>query len=158
MGSEPPTPELVDEIRSELERSRSISDLSIGDCYNAPPGEVTTYVSVVGCNEPHQQEVIALLMIQEDETAPYPGIDQLRATVDGECQADPFEAYVGRHYLLSPLEVIAFYPSGPRWRDGDRKIICAVSDPTGPTSGSVRGTGRIGPPYPLSPFPEATGG
>ncbi len=154
-----PAPDLARAARAELDRTgptTAIDTLQIGDCFQDPLGgaEVDA-VPIAACSQPHDNEVYAILIVQEGPNAPYPGPLQMRATADGECQADPFEAYIGQHYLLTDLEAVAYYPSQARWAAGDREILCVVSDPVGQVSGSLRGTGQpVIQPRPIRPVPR----
>ncbi|MGH8929809.1 MAG: septum formation family protein [Egibacteraceae bacterium] len=154
-----PVPDLAREARAEIDRTgptTAIDALQIGGCFQDPVGgaEVDA-VPIVACAQPHDNEVYAILIVQEGPGAPYPGPLQMRATADGECQADPFEAYIGQSYLLSSLEAVAYYPSQARWAAGDREILCVVSDPVGQVSGSLRGTGEpVIQPRPIRPVPR----
>jgi hypothetical protein len=51
-----------------------------------------------------------------------------------------FDAFVGRDYESSSLDVISMYPTVESWRQNDREVVCAVYDmDENKLVGSVRG-------------------
>lgn len=160
-GTAGPAPDLAQEAREEIGRigpTVPIDALGIGTCFQDPVGGAeVNEVPVVACSQPHANEVYAILVVDGAPGAPYPLVQQLRAVADGECQAEPFDAYIGEHYLISSLDSVAYYPSQARWAAGDRRIVCVVSDPVGQVTASLRGTGEVLPPQgPLQPPPRPT--
>lgn len=118
-----------------------------GDCV-VPPEEVQAdveQVRVVPCEEPHTQEVFALLDYEpaEGESADvYPGDDVLADFAEAACLA-PFATYVGIDYLDSELFLTYLLPSLRSWDEADdREVVCIAQSDGTPLDTSVEGTGR----------------
>ena len=72
----------------------------------------------------------------------YPGETTMREFARRNC-TDGFEAYVGRPYETSELEVGYYLPSSSEWESGARRIGCYLYDVGGDKLvGSVQGSGR----------------
>jgi len=93
---------------------------------------------VVDCGEPHAQEVFA------SDTLPnggYPGQQLILEEANRAC-LDEFRDFVGLRADQSELKTSFLYPTPGSWTTGDREILCLISDPAGPTTGSLRGAQR----------------
>jgi hypothetical protein len=117
--------------------------VEVGTCFNDQGDEGAfdyTDFPVVGCDEPHDNEVYHLF---EAEGGPeYPGNDRVGQLTRDGCLA-AFEPYVGRAYTESALEILPIPPSQASWEGGDREVLCAVYDARREElRGSVRGSGR----------------
>jgi hypothetical protein len=134
-------PETVDADR----RTVLAVDLRPGDCIANPRrDEVVTIlaVDVVDCETPHDLEVIARVVHPADEQADFPGDDALIEHADASC-LDGFEAWVGRPYAESVLELTYMWPHASGWATGDRTIMCIAALPGGEQMvGTVRDSGR----------------
>ena len=75
-----------------------------------------------------------------DDAATFPGLDAVAAAAQG-C-AEPFQEFVGRPLTGSALRVTYLHPTEQSWRAGDREILCVVSDPAGPVTGTLEGATR----------------
>lgn len=114
--------------------------IAVGDCLNdgGAEGEITS-VPIIGCEEPHDSEVYASIMMNDGE---YPGEDGVFAEADAGCLS-AFDSFVGIAYAESAYDFSYYYPTAESWATGDREIICLIFDPAGkiPT-GSLSGAAR----------------
>lgn len=137
---------LEQQIESEAARlgpTRSVFDLSVGDCYNHVVGDADQRVTLVPCNQPHRHEVFALLRVDLGSDVLYPGVNELRRTAGSYCKTEPFHSFVGSNYYSgSPLMVDTIFPNPTTWANGDREIVCVISDPAGPVVGTLRDSER----------------
>jgi hypothetical protein len=124
--------------------TRSVYRLSIGDCYDNLLGDANVHsVSLTDCSRPHRNEVFAVLRIDAGPNTPYPGVTELRRLAGDRCKSEPFTDFVGAHYYSgSPLMVDTIFPNPTTWAQGDRDIICVISDPAGPVTGTMRDSER----------------
>ena len=117
--------------------------VQLGDCFNDPgeigPGEEVEVSGLAGipCSEPHDNEVYAVFDVS---LASFPGDEEI-GDIAFEACLERFEAFVGRGYETSALDVSYFYPSRTSWSEqGDRTVFCAVFDINlNKLEGSVRG-------------------
>jgi len=118
----------------------SVFDLRPGDCIGDVSGLAgdTDEVPLVPCDEPHSQEVFAVIRHPEDD---YPGAGAVAAYADRSCLT-ALEVELG----LSIDDGIAFsylLPTQEGWtRAGDRAIVCVLVFPDGQgiTGSYVAGT------------------
>ncbi|UTW44725.1 septum formation family protein [bacterium SCSIO 12696] len=96
--------------------------VKVGDCFNEPKGAEVETVVGVPCNEPHDSEVFYQFDIESQEF-PTQTVEQIAN--DG-C-LEKFEAFVGKNYNDSLLELYYLYPTRESWvRMNDRAVTCAV--------------------------------
>lgn len=150
---------LAEQIRAQAARlgpTRSVYRLSIGDCYNDLVGDADVEsVSLIDCNQPHRSEVFAVLRIDAGRDVAYPGVTELRRLAGDRCKSQPFTDFVGAHYYSgSPLTVDTLFPNPVTWAKGDRDIICAISDPAGLVTGTMRDSERKPQIPEASPIPS----
>lgn len=120
-------------------------EMRIGDCFNDDPDEsdeetVEVFgVAGVPCNEPHDNEVFAIFDTTEAE---FPGSEAMSELAYAGC-IDRFEAFVGRDYETSQLDVYPMYPTIESWNQrNDREVVCALYDlDLAKLTGSMRGSG-----------------
>lgn len=110
-------------------------DLRAGDCFDEPDEDIGT-VSVVPCGSPHFAEVYWEVGVTAANDR-HPGEREVLRQADRRCE-HAFTWFVGEYYAESPLDIYYFYPSQGSWAEGDRTITCAVFDPAGQTTGSLR--------------------
>ncbi|GAB4065639.1 hypothetical protein GCM10028777_15800 [Angustibacter speluncae] len=114
-------------------------EVVVGDCIDEATGEgELTEVPVVDCATPHLGEAYAVVRMEDRAT--FPGLDAVAVAAQG-CGA-PFEEFVGRPLAGSALRVTYLHPTEDSWRAGDREILCVVSDPAGPVTGTLEGASR----------------
>ncbi|MDQ3145756.1 MAG: septum formation family protein [Actinomycetota bacterium] len=116
-------------------------DIAVGDCFEDQQAVGISGIPTVPCDGAHDNEIYHLFDVPSTEADPYPGDDRIAEIVGLECLA-PFESYVGVAYRQSVLEIFPISPSREVWEAGDREVICAVYDPAGPVTGTLRGTRR----------------
>ncbi|NIA25129.1 MAG: PDZ domain-containing protein [Gammaproteobacteria bacterium] len=98
------------------------------------------YITPVDCNQPHDNEVIAI--IQFDSSEPWPGSDVLQEEADTECAGSVFEDYVGVTYNSSALYVESIPAPRGDWEMGMAYAICVAYDMDwDPITGSVYQSG-----------------
>ena len=124
----------------------SVFELLPGDCMT-PPERVSTSVGkvrVVPCDEPHTQEVYALMEFEPLEAGAddFPGDDAVEAFAQSAC-LEPFVDYVEIDYVDSALFITFLLPTVSSWTDeGDREIVCIAQTAGEPLDESVEGSGR----------------
>jgi hypothetical protein len=114
--------------------------LSVGDCVTdeaGAEGEVES-VTIVDCGQPHELEVFHRHDIEGESLPDATGIDTL---VREQC-LPAFEQFVGLDLDSSALDVHYFSPTSDSWDAGDRELLCLVTDPSGPVTGSLEGANR----------------
>lgn len=121
---------------TEGEETTDVFTLRVGDCLNdADATEQVDTVPTTPCDEPHDSEVFASVIVPEDE---YPGQGAILELADVECLAE-FETFVGGPWDASPYDFSYYFPTEGSWSEGDREILCVIYDPEGPVTGSLAG-------------------
>lgn len=124
----------------------SVFELLPGDCMT-PPEQVSTSVGevrVVPCDEPHTQEVYALVEFEplEEGADDFPGDDGVEAFAQAAC-LEPFVDYVGIDYVDSALFITYLLPTVRSWtEEGDREIVCIAQTSGEAITESVEGSER----------------
>jgi len=115
--------------------------MRVGDCFDdgsAFAEENASIGSVPGvpCANPHDNEVYAVFDIS---AASFPG-DAMADMAHDAC-LERFEAFVGKDYDSSSLDIATLYPSRDSWNaQNDREVVCAVYDiELAKLTGSVKG-------------------
>lgn len=118
----------------------NVLELAVGDCFDDPEvvdGQVRD-VSIIDCDEPHDNEVFALIQLPEGE---FPGQEAVSSQADAGC-TEQFASYVGADYAVSEYFASVFSPSPESWEQGDRTIVCYLFLPDARLQESARGTNR----------------
>jgi hypothetical protein len=101
--------------------------MRVGDCFDDGStfdGEEVGGVPGVPCSKPHDNEVYAVFDV---EMSAFPG-EQMGDLAQQAC-LERFEAFVGKDYESSSLDVASLYPTRESWtQQNDREVICAVYD------------------------------
>lgn len=124
--------------------------LNVGECFDDPPnfdpGVEVLELAGIPCDQPHDNEVYALIDYPGGPDAPFPGDDALGAFVDDECLV-AFEEYVGGDYFSSNLDFADLRPTSGSWAQGDREIVCFLYhlDLRPLTGSAVASGGQFGP-------------
>lgn len=129
----------VSEIAATVQGKTSVMSLTVGDCTNdegSGNGEVTD-VPNVPCDEPHDNEVFALIDLEADT---FPGSEAVAEEADSSC-IGYFETWVGSPYEETSIDIATLSPTAESWADGDREVICLAYDLEGPATGSLEGKG-----------------
>jgi len=103
----------------------SVFRMEVGMCFD-DEGEVgeereISSVPTVRCEEPHDNEVFALVDLADGEF-PVDVADQAQVICDGEV----FTEYLGIPMLESEYSAMTIYPTAETWADGDREVVCAL--------------------------------
>ena len=121
---------------------RDVSDLRVGDCLVQPGGESQYLFELVGCDHPHDDEVVAAGRLDETGASPYPPLADLRGRIEQICVGDAFTRYVGVVAAATALHVLFITPDEQAWRDARGPYACVVDGGGERLEGSVRGSGR----------------
>jgi hypothetical protein len=121
------------------EGSVNAFQMRVGDCFDDGStfsDEEVNSVPGVPCAQPHDNEVYAVFDVS---ATTFPG-DKMADMAHEQC-VQRFEAFVGKDYDSSSLDVATLYPTRESWQQqNDREVICAVYDiDTKKLTGSVRG-------------------
>ena len=114
----------------------SVFDIKVGDCLAKPDGTQVSDITVIPCSNPHDYEVYAEMELKGSSLPS-----------DADKQADDFcskefETFIGKPYADSSLSYTYFTPTSQSWDAGDKLISCMVQDPSGQTSGSLKGSNK----------------
>ena len=130
-----------------FDNTTAVATLQEGDCIEDPGlVEVIENVEAVGCDQPHEVEVFAVVEIDDPDGSRFPGNDALYE--DGMDRCLPrFAGYVGTSYEESVYWVDAWTPVEEGWDRGDREVLCVIYEVTDDfdiktTSSSARNSGR----------------
>lgn len=124
-----------------IERAGSVdvSEMRVGDCFEAGDDEEISEVNALQCSEPHTYQVFAVI---EHETATYPSDTELETIFATICLS-PYEEFVGTAYADSTLYATMFWPTEDSFADGDRGYVCVLNeDDLSPITGSMEGSHR----------------
>ena len=102
----------------------SVSDLTVGQCFNSNSSSSVAQLSVVSCTQKHAEEVFSNSRLGE---ATYPGDSSLNRVGLTVCGA-AFKGFAGISYAKSiRLHYSWFYPSAASWAGGDRTVLCLIN-------------------------------
>ena len=119
----------------------SVFELEVGDCFDDPEStDAIQTVPVVPCDQPHDNEIIALVDHPGGAADPFPGVEAIETLGDEQCQGEAFSTYVGVEYEFSRYFITTLTPTEGSWAQGDREIVCIVNIPGEELTGSVAGT------------------
>lgn len=115
---------------SFLDTSKTVDEISIGDCFNMPEDDVFYEIDPIDCTEEHDLEVFALIDLSVvsprfSAAAAYPGDDAVYDAAHDACW-DEFESYIGVPYEDSVLFMDAFTPTLEGWNEVDDRIVNCV--------------------------------
>ncbi|MCB2223723.1 MAG: septum formation family protein [Actinobacteria bacterium] len=100
-----------------------------------------TLPDVVDCDQPHDNETVAIVAIDEPEGAPYPA--DIEAAADEAC-AGPWLEFAGLPLTDGSLWAYWVWPNEDSWAAGSRTIVCAAYQ-DGPMIGTVASAGLTAP-------------
>lgn len=99
--------------------------IRVGDCFDDSSSlEDITSLPGVPCAEPHDNEAYAVFDVTVDS---YPEGDEMGILAHEAC-LDRFDAFVGKDYESSSLDIFTMYPSTDSWKQNDREVVCAIYD------------------------------
>lgn len=119
--------------------SLSVFHLRVGECVMTPKTVKAqlTSLDVVACQEPHTEEVYAL--VDDPGGDNYPGTTALQNFANGAC-LERFAGYVGIDYQDSSLFYTYLLPSVRSWSEGDRTVDCVITTTGQTLTRSVKGS------------------
>lgn len=129
-----------DEETGQVTESANIDvfALKVGDCKMASASGLIEAVDVIPCSEPHDEEVYYEFTMEDGEFS-----EEAIDAATEQCVGDAFTSFVGVAWDASALDVYPITPTQDTWDQlNDRVIQCVISDPAGPTTGSLAGAAR----------------
>ncbi len=126
----------------------SVYELRTGDCFNGgervteEPGRERTVerVTAVPCDQAHDNEVFAVFDHPAGRDAAFPGEEAVNKVAQDEC-LERFEAYVGRPYAGSDLQVAVIAPGERSWKEEDDRTLACIVYGDGRLKGSRKASG-----------------
>jgi hypothetical protein len=116
-------------------RPAAVFGLRPGDCVNS--GASGLAFTLLSCAKPHEAEVFATFALTGSS---WPGDATARQDAGNGC-ADRLAGYLKPQLVNAGFAQEFVYPDQSAWQAGERTVICEVSSPSGPLTGSVRNTG-----------------
>jgi hypothetical protein len=116
-------------------RPAAVFSLRAGECLNSSQNGLA--VTVLPCTSPHGAEVFATFSLAGSS---WPGSAAAQQQAAAGCQ-DRVASYLNPALLDAGLAQEYVYPDQTAWQAGVRTVVCEVSSPTGPLTGSVRNSG-----------------
>ena len=117
------------------------AELRVGDCFDLkdPAADQIEDVNAVPCADEHEYEMFFVGTMPEGA---FPSEEAFSSFVETNC-SPAFEAYIGKSFASSELDVSWLFPVEDAWRSGDRSIQCVVYDPQiNRLTGSLKGSAR----------------
>lgn len=112
-----------------------VFSLRAGDCLNSSQNGLS--VTILSCTTPHEAEVFATFSLTGSS---WPGGAAVQQQASSGC-ANRIAGYLNPQLLNAGLTQQYVYPNQDAWQAGVRTVVCEVSSPSGPLSGSVRSSG-----------------
>lgn len=109
--------------------TNEVTSLQVGECFDKPAEDVTVVTDIQRqpCNEPHDAEVIAVLVHTAAPSAAYPVVSGFDDFILEKC-VPAFDSYIGRAFATdTELDLLYFHPTLSGWAGGDRGFTCYVS-------------------------------
>lgn len=115
-------------------------ELTVGDCLDKAPLEDNDRDTdpFVKCTQKHDLEVYTQFTLKGKT---YPSVETITTTAATECAA-AFTKFVGVDFGISSLDFVYYYPTESSWAAGDRGVDCAIFDPDGRHSGTLKNAKR----------------
>jgi len=135
--SDPPRDPDTGELLEPTELN--VFELQVGDCLDEfAEGTDVSKVDAVPCGEPHTDEVYLSTEMPDGD---FPGLEEASAHAEQTC-ADGFAEFVGIPWEESQLDFGFFNPTEASWSEGDREVLCTISDPLSNITGTLAGVNR----------------
>jgi Septum formation len=112
-----------------------VFSLRAGDCLNSSQNGLS--VTILSCTTPHEAEVFATFSLSGSS---WPGDAAAQQQASSGC-ANRIAGYLNPQLLNAGLTQQYVFPNQDAWQAGVRTVVCEVSSPSGPLSGSVRSSG-----------------
>lgn len=119
---------------AEPSATDSASGSASGTATSATVPTKASEISTVDCAGQHVGEVYAQQTLDD---VLFPGRSQTKDRAADWCTGDEFTDFVGTGFGGSSLDVVTYVPSKESWAAKDRTVSCVVTDPAGPTTGSL---------------------
>lgn len=103
----------------------SVTEIRVGDCFNAADEAEISDVDAVPCTEPHAYEAY---VVEDHASGTYPTGPQWDEVFASRCITE-FESYVGAPYETSEIYAGMMTPTTAGWDAGDREIVCYLLEP-----------------------------
>jgi Septum formation len=116
-------------------RPAAVFGLRAGDCINSSQNGLSA--TILSCATPHDGEVFATFSLTGSS---WPGEAAVQQQASSGC-TNRLAGYLNPQLLNAGLTQQYVYPNQDAWKAGVRTVICEVSSPSGPLSGSVRNNG-----------------
>ena len=116
-----------------------ILDLEPGDCFDLPAdaGDPTIEaVATVACDEPHEAEVVAVGLLNDDRDRPYPTDEALLAEVDTRCSM-AFEGRPDAAAIAADFGLLPVAPNEQSWSVFEGRYVCVAIPYGGGTTTSA---------------------
>jgi Septum formation len=113
-------------------RPAAVYKLRPGDCVDSGGNGLS--FTLLSCSKPHDAEVFATFTLTGSS---WPGAAAVEQDAGNGC-ADRLSGYLNPQLANAGLAQEYVYPDKSAWQDGERSVVCEVSSPTGPLTGSVR--------------------
>lgn len=135
------TPSL-DDVPSEspatmAPQQADVFSVSVGDCLDDSTDIFLEEVPLLDCAAPHDLEVFDEFQVEGAVFDPV----SIGEQADTGCTSR-FESFIGVPFDSSLLDVVSYKPTAESWITGDRLVSCMVGDPSGKTTGTLRGALR----------------
>jgi hypothetical protein len=114
-------------------RPAAVFKLRPGQCINS--GSDALSFTLMSCAKPHDAEVFATFALTGSA---WPGDATVQQEAGNGC-ASRLGSYLNPQLANAGLAQEYVYPDESAWKAGERGVVCEVSSPTGPLTGSVRG-------------------
>jgi hypothetical protein len=135
--SDPPRDPDTGELLEPTELN--VFDLEVGDCLDEfSEGTDVSTVDAVPCDVSHTEEVYFSTQMPDGD---YPGLEEARAFAEQQC-AEGFAEFVGIPWEDSELDFGYFNPTEASWSEGDREVLCTITDPLSAITGSLASVNR----------------
>jgi hypothetical protein len=119
---------------------KSYMSLNAGDCFNRSSGALSSLVTPVSCDKPHQAEAVGTFDYPAASGATWPGAAGVNVVANPRCVSLALD-YVGR--ADARLALRYFYPSRSLWDNGGRKVVCMVVYAGGGQISGSFGSGHV---------------
>lgn len=128
-------------IGHEVATTTGATELEVGQCVKLPGADATEVFRFddQDCDKPHQAEVFAIGDLGSGDD-PYPGVSEVQSQIETLCRP-AFADYVGIDFDSSVFQVTTVYPQESTWKT-NQEYACLAFDPSGDTTGSIRGVQR----------------
>jgi hypothetical protein len=116
----------------------SFAEWRAGECFDDPE-DWSRGITIISCDEPHDNEVFAILEHPAGPGAPYPVPED---PVAWDVCSEGFVTYVGAPPTETTLTLFPWLPEAGPWEEGDRSMLCVLYDAAlGKLTGTMQDTG-----------------